>query len=510
MKKDGFRSSRLWSALDERLGISRLYYGVPRHANTPPYMLGGVALGCFVILVLTGIILAQFYNPSPDNAYKSIIYLATMIPFGGFLRSLHYWAANFFIVIILLHLVRVFISGSYKKPREFIWLTGLMLLVLALAFYFTGTVLKQDQEAIEALTHNIGVGELLGGMGLWFTSGFAISIPILARVFFAHITFLVFLFLSFLFIHLYLIKLHGISPAPTPEAISRSTAGEGESNFAGHLKKLLGCNLILFSVLGLMALVFPDPLGTPGVVGAELTKPPWPFLPFYGMEDFFGFKAVIFGPAILFMLLALIPFIDTNPYLHPAKRKPIMVLGGLILATLLLFGAEAYLHKTETMKEGLFWPIKDNSFLVQNAYAHMIPAITVKPDKILAGDKFTVNADGLQESGKYFISIEGTVSSFELGNMEVENGGDSFDTEFTVPLSAPSGPYVLKVVHENDNATFYSLSEFEILSPPPSTSQTEEPSGLSAPLPNKMTSQETGIIIALLLISFLVGIKLLG
>lgn len=495
-KKAGF-----WRALDDRLGFSRLAYRVPEYANSLPYMLGGTALGCFVILALTGIYIAQFYNPStPATAYQSVIYIMTQAPFGAFVRSIHYWAANAFILIILLHLIRVFISGSYKKPRELTWLTGLLLFALSLGFYFTGSVLKQDQEAVEALTHNIGIGELLGGIGTWFTSGFAVSVSLVARVLFAHITILVFFFLAVLALHLYLIKLHGISPKPTLDAVSRSTEGEGESRFTAHLKRLTGYALLLFALLGVLAILFPAPLGTPGVYGTEVAKPPWPFLPFYGMEDFFGFTAVIWGPTILFLLLALVPFIDRSPYLSPRRRKGMMVFGAVILAALLGFGLEAYFHKVAAPSMGFLPP------LAPTAYAHMIPAVTASPGMLAPGDQLTVSGDGMPESGAYTLSIENESSSIALGAAEVAQGNDSFDADFTLPSSTLPGSYVVKAVHEGGDLTYFSLSEFAVFPlNPAATPAAAEPSAATVPLRTNTTPGELAAIIIVLALAALLG-----
>lgn len=497
------KSSAFWNAIDERVGFSRLAYRVPEHANSLPYMLGGLALGCAVILALTGIFLAQFYNPSsPDAAYRSVVYIMTSVPFGNFIRSLHYWAANFFIIIILLHLIRVFVSGSYKRPRELTWLTGLALFALALGLYFTGSVLRQDQEAVEALTHNIGIGELLGGAGAWFTTGFAVNVSIVTRVFLAHVTILGFLFLAVLALHFYLIKLHGISPKVTPDAVSRSTEGEGDSYFTNHLKRLAGYALLLFALLGVLSIIFPAPLGAPGVYGTEVAKPPWPFLPFYGMEDVFGFPAVIAGPSILFLLLALIPFIDRNPYLSWQRRKPMMVFGAVILLALVGFGLEAYFHKIPP-------PAMESFRFIPRAYAHMIPAITVSPDALAPGGTLSVSADGMPESGTYALGIESDSGTIALGTGSVAPGDDHFETDLALPTSTPPGSYVVKAVNENDGRAFYSLSRITVHPLQPLIQNAAEPSAAEVPLQNGTTPAELAIVIAVIAITTIGGFALI-
>jgi len=158
-----------WEKVDERLGLSGLAYPVPEYANSLPYVLGGITLIGFVILIVTGVVLAQFYHPHPSDAHESVLYIITEAPWGDFIRSVHFWTANLMVVTALLHLIRVFVTGSYKRPREFNWLVGVGLLAVTLGFVFTGTVLKWDQEGVEALAHNWEIGELLGLWGVWFT-----------------------------------------------------------------------------------------------------------------------------------------------------------------------------------------------------------------------------------------------------------------------------------------------------------------------------------------------------
>jgi len=113
-------------------------------------------------MVATGIYLTQFYNPEPTAAHESVRRIITSVSFGKFIRGFHYWGAMAMIVLIGLHLLRVFVSGSFKRPREANWMFGVALAGITAALFFTGTVLKWDQESLEALEHNIEIGKLLG------------------------------------------------------------------------------------------------------------------------------------------------------------------------------------------------------------------------------------------------------------------------------------------------------------------------------------------------------------
>ncbi|MBZ0291489.1 MAG: cytochrome b N-terminal domain-containing protein [Anaerolineae bacterium] len=343
---EGQSNTGFWRVLDERLGLSGLAYPVPEHANTLPYFLGGITLAGFVILVATGVLLAQFYHPHPANAHDSVIYIVTEAPFGDFIRSLHFWAANLVVITAVLHLIRVFVSGSFKRPREVNWLVGLSLLGLTLGFVFTGTVLKWDQESVEALAHNREIGELLGSFGTWFTNEFTRSVPLLTRLYLGHVSLLPVLLILLVLFHLYLIKLHGISPKATVDATSGPpTAEKGSSRFITHLRRLIGYGFLLLSVDGALALLLPAPLGQAGVPGAEVTKPPWMFLPLYPLEDVLGIRGLLLGSIVLFGLLALVPFVDRSRWLSPRRRRWIIIAGGILLVLLIILAVFAWLSR---------------------------------------------------------------------------------------------------------------------------------------------------------------------
>ena len=205
---------RTWGWLDERFGLSGLAYPVPAHANRIGYILGGITFFGFLILVVTGIWMAQFYHASPEAARQSVIYTMETAPLGDIARGIHFWTANIVMATILLHMGRVYATGAYKRPREGNWLIGLGLLAVTLGLIFTGTVLKWDQEAFEALGHNVEVGTLLGTFGFWFSADFAASVPLLGRLYIAHIAILPAIGTLLMVGHFLLVKRHGISALP--------------------------------------------------------------------------------------------------------------------------------------------------------------------------------------------------------------------------------------------------------------------------------------------------------
>jgi ubiquinol-cytochrome c reductase cytochrome b subunit len=323
----------LVQAVDERLGIDALRYPVPEHANNLGWSLGGLTAVSFVILLVTGVYLAQFYNPIPEVANQSIRELMTDVWLGAFTRDLHYWAAQAMYVLAALHLLRVIFHGSYKRPREGNWLVGVSMFALVIAGLFTGTVLKWDQEGFEALAHNTGVAQLLGGLGFWFTPELADNVPILLRLYAAHVVIVPGLIVVLFILHALLIKRHGISSHPMID----STARERDEPFTSHLQRVGAFGLGLFGVLGLLAVLWPQPIGPTPIEGIEVTKPPWEFLWMFTLENWFHLQAILWGGTVLFALLILLPFVDRSPY-RSWRRRPVVipatVLVVLVLAVL--------------------------------------------------------------------------------------------------------------------------------------------------------------------------------
>lgn len=334
------RWRKVWEAIDERLGLSGLAYPVPAHANGIGYILGGITFFGFLILAATGIWLAQFYHPTPATARESVVYIMNVAPLGDLVRGVHFWVSNIVMATVLLHMGRIFVTGSYKRPREANWLIGLGLLAVTMGLIFTGTVLKWDQEGYEALGHNVEIGNLLGGFGFWFSGDFTTSLPIIGRLYIAHIVILPALGVLFLIAHFLLVKRHGISARPL-EADSAVDGGpvpdKRGSTFTAHLVRMAGFGLLMLAVATVLAIVLPAGLGDRPIPGTETTKPPWMFLPFYPFEDWFGLPALLWVPGILFTGLALLPFIDRSPYRSSRRRRVVVVIGALVaIAAILL------------------------------------------------------------------------------------------------------------------------------------------------------------------------------
>lgn len=330
----GGRWRRTWEAIDERLGLSGLAYPVPVHANRLGYILGGITFFGFLILAMTGTWLAQFYHPTPSTARESVVYIMNVAPLGDLVRGVHFWVANIVMATVLLHMARIFVTGSYKRPREANWLIGLGLLGVTLGLTFTGTVMKWDQEGFEALGHNVEIGKLLGGLGFWFSADFAAtSRPLIGRLADAHLVILPAIGTLLLIAHFLLVKRHGISSLPV-ESDAAADGGpipaKDGSTFSAHLARMAGFGLLILAVATILAIVLPAALGPRPIPGTETTKPPWMFLVFYPLENWFGLSALLWAPIVLFLTLALVPFIDRSRYRSPRRRRAMITAGAIV------------------------------------------------------------------------------------------------------------------------------------------------------------------------------------
>ena len=188
---------------------------VPVHAMNPIYCLGGLTFLSFIIQALTGIALAFYYQPSPDGAYTSIQFLQQEVNFGRIIRSIHHWTANIMIVLVLLHICRVFYTGSFKKPRELNWVAGSLLFMITLAFGFTGYLLPWDQLSYWASmvgTEIVGGIPLIGhSLMLFLRGGLNITSWTLTRFYTLHIMVLPLLALLLMAFHFIMVRIQGIS-----------------------------------------------------------------------------------------------------------------------------------------------------------------------------------------------------------------------------------------------------------------------------------------------------------
>jgi quinol-cytochrome oxidoreductase complex cytochrome b subunit len=224
--------ARAWKAflgwLDERAGSGTIWEAlfarqVPEAKGLTAwfYTLGSATLLVFTVQAVTGFLLAMNYVPSPDHAHDSVRYIESQVVLGHFIRGLHHWGASCMVVLMSLHMLRVFFMGAYKYPREATWLAGVGLFLLVMGFSFTGYLLPWDQKAYWATAVGTNIASQVpvgGGMiGLVLRGAQDLGAATLARFYAAHVLMLPALLGGLLAVHLFLVVWHGISEPPRRE-----------------------------------------------------------------------------------------------------------------------------------------------------------------------------------------------------------------------------------------------------------------------------------------------------
>jgi quinol-cytochrome oxidoreductase complex cytochrome b subunit len=177
--------------------------------------MGGITAFLFVVQGITGILLAFYYKPTPEAAYSSIQYIETQVYFGAAIRAIHHWCANGMIVMCVAHMLRVFIMGAYKRPRELNWVSGVLLLILTLVFGFTGYLLPWDQRAFWATTVGseiAGAIPAIGNLALVFLRvGWNVTGETLSRFYGLHVIVVPLATVAFMGAHFLMIRRQGIA-----------------------------------------------------------------------------------------------------------------------------------------------------------------------------------------------------------------------------------------------------------------------------------------------------------
>jgi len=180
---------------------------------THTYCLGGLSFFMFLGLTVTGVLLMFYYVPSVERAYQDIQELETNVRFGQLLRNLHRWMAHAMIILVLLHMMRVFYTGAYKPPREFNWVVGVVLFILTLLLSFTGYLLPWDQLAFWAITVGttmVGSAPVLGDESKFLLlGGFSVGPNALIRFYTLHVIGLPLVISIFMAVHFWRVRRDG-------------------------------------------------------------------------------------------------------------------------------------------------------------------------------------------------------------------------------------------------------------------------------------------------------------
>ncbi len=320
---------RTKSWLDDRLGLSKIiefgsHKTVPAHRYSVFYYLGGMTLFFFLVQVCTGVLLMLYYRPSANEAFESVEFIMTVVPFGWLIRSIHSWSANLMVFFAVLHMVSVFFLKAYRAPRELTWMSGVALLFLIMGFGFSGYLLPWNQLAFFATKVGTDISGVVPIVGPWMVrflrGGDRVSGGTLSRFYGWHVALLPAITFLILVVHLALVQVKGMS---VPASCEDEAKSRKPMKFFPHfaMRDLSGW-IFALGVLAALAALFPWELGEKADLFApayENIRPEWYFVFMFqtlklipGGEiagiEYEAVPIMFFGAAGL--LLLLIPFLD--------------------------------------------------------------------------------------------------------------------------------------------------------------------------------------------------------
>ena len=247
------------------------------------HTIGSLLLFLTVNQIVTGILLMVYYRPAPETAFESVHHIMTRSHFGWLIRGLHAWGATLMILLLVAHMLRTFITGSFKKPRELTWVSGVVIFCLVLVFGFTGYLLPWNQTSYWGTTVGTEISGAIPAIGgtLRFLSrgGDAVGGETLARYYVVHVAVLPWILVAFVGMHLFLVRLHGIATLDPVGREQAPSAARGVRFFPEHVAKEALVFSVFFAIFVAIVFLAPIELGEradpfrspPGI------KPEWYF-----------------------------------------------------------------------------------------------------------------------------------------------------------------------------------------------------------------------------------------
>lgn len=302
---------------------------VPHHLKRWWFCLGGTPAYLFLVQVITGILLAIYYQPTASTAYESVAYITDRAIYGWYLRSLHKWAATFMIAAVILHQIRVYFTAAYRKPREINWIIGMGLLLCVLTEGFTGYSLVYEQLSYWGATVGANIAEtvpILGGVvKKMMLAGDAYNAHTLPRFYIIHAAVLPATIVVLLFLHIFMIRLQGVSELKFEIAVTLNISGQAEESadpghkggdkfnfFPDHVYTEMIIGLVLMILLTTLALLWPANLGPRAnpLVTPEIIKPEWFFYVTFRWLKLFSATAAVLSMGFIVFTMFAWPLID--------------------------------------------------------------------------------------------------------------------------------------------------------------------------------------------------------
>ncbi len=420
----------------------------------PTFRLGWLSTYFVFFETITGIILMLWYTPAPGIAYSNMLNILSNVPLGQFVRDLHRLGAEAMVLIVFLHMLRTFYTGSYKKPRQFTWFTGVLLLIITGFLSFTGYLLPWDQLALWAVTIGASMAEAVPVIGeqanMLMRGGPELGANGLLRFYLMHVLALPAFLFIFTGVHYYKVIIHGHSLPPRSENPGEDSAKRVPLDKRVYFipdvltSEIMWVAVTTFILVMLCVWFYHAPLEShadPQVTPLGTTAP-WYFLWVQGAlklgdKTFWG---VIF-PGALLGFLALMPYIDVTVSRRFAHRRLAFSISFLMLATLVItsymglpeFGV-ATSPDTEILHEMTFEP----------AHNHMGVLRPIPFDQVVVGNYTTREFEAAEGDGPAAVAafneeLDATGQGEQLTNVLRAQNLNVPPLRFsTVPADAPA------------------------------------------------------------------------
>ncbi len=358
-----YRKIRPWLA--ERFDIAAVESFVEHQAHKPlpPHVgfwhtFGSLSLYLFLNQVVTGILLMIYYRPTTNTAFESVRFIMTKAHFGWLIRGLHAWGATLMVLCVLVHMMRTFFMGAYKKPRELTWVIGVIIFGCTVTFGFTGYLLPWNQLSYWATTVGTEITGAIPLVGEYMRTllrgGEGVTGETLARFYVLHVVVLPWVLTMLIATHLFLMRVQGLATMERVGEEKPLEPGKAIPFFPHHVLKEGVVFCLLVGALVTLVVLWPVELGEKAdpFVTPEGIKPEWYFLPTYQLLKYFPKLLGIFVSLIPPLVLLLWPFLDRSPERHPRKRPVAVTIGFLALVLAIVFGVLGHFSETTVTWRG--------------------------------------------------------------------------------------------------------------------------------------------------------------
>ena len=345
------RSLKLLEFLSLEKSADRLLaFEVPKDALSWTRFCGALLLVLVVLLFLSGIFMAFYYSPIPGTAYDSVDFALFNVPFGSVVKGVHHYSWNLLLMVMGVHLGRSLILGSYKAPRQMVWVTGVIILLFVPLFIITGDLLPWDQKGYWSTQVRLSIISSIPGVGhiaaRLLQGGSLTGVVALTRFYALHILILPGLLVLFIAVHFHFIRHRGLAESPGADPVSRSRI----PFYPNVVNRWLFLFIMVSIILGAISWHWTPPFGDPAdpTDSSYIPKPEWWVLFLNQLVSVFKGGLAVLGSTIIPVGLAglvlCLPFMDRSPHRHPARRRKILLPAAAIIIAILTLSIMGYME----------------------------------------------------------------------------------------------------------------------------------------------------------------------